>query len=625
MFNDFFSTNEMKLFLILIMLCLFTIPVQGGCFEFKMEYSDSCDFLAGYTTGKTCGNSANKPSTITESYTKTITDSNGQSQMVYCTKWWSFKEIEDKGKTMCHISDDETAAGECKDISFYTSQKSPECCTTMGKGVIHSAPLAEGSDLKVKFNANCDGGLDYMTFEGICGGGRPCSSDDDCDYLHYCMGDYCSPKSCNKGDDASCSPGFCDTSLAAASNPNKGICHRFVSCSSDSECKGTQERCLNGLCLKDVDKDTYCESNIPKKYCGGQIDCHDTSSLCQETCVKTDSYLLHPELIQKGNRNIVGYDCDDFCIDYDGDYACAPESAKKIDDEMVAILTSSGFKEETFTNLGVEKLSEKIEDEYYKLDFKDVISNFNKNWKPGQKTFYDCDDKNEAITPFIDENNSCNFIDDDCDGKVDECSRPVMLVGTLVGLSGLVGGSEPPKVEIKNPSPGSLGASGIGEIASNSVLEDMVKEEEVRAPVYKYECVYIKDFVGCREWDYDQDGYMNSSFGCPDCYDCNDNDKKINPGVADCDAGVNCDLIDNNCNGLVDDMVDVDSDGIIDVVAGTEMYSKKPFLFFTDICIGESITNPLNPSGCWYSVGTARGAFGLPLIPIDNIPNWSTE
>ncbi len=51
--------------------------------------------------------------------------------------------------------------------------------------------------------------------------------------------------------------------------------------------------------------------------------------------------------------------------------------------------------------------------------------------------------------------------------------------------------------------------------------------------------------------DKDKDGYSG-------CFDCNDNDPAINPGATEL-----CDLVDNNCNGIIDEgcCVDVDADG----------------------------------------------------------------
>jgi hypothetical protein len=48
--------------------------------------------------------------------------------------------------------------------------------------------------------------------------------------------------------------------------------------------------------------------------------------------------------------------------------------------------------------------------------------------------------------------------------------------------------------------------------------------------------------------DFDHDGYFSEGGGCG-VIDCNDNNSAINPAASD----VNCDGIDNNCNGTVDD------------------------------------------------------------------------
>jgi hypothetical protein len=105
---------------------------------------------------------------------------------------------------------------------------------------------------------------------------------------------------------------------------------------------------------------------------------------------------------------------------------------------------------------------------------------------------------------------------------------------------------------------------------------------------------------GCQVWDFDGDGYMNKSFGCPTCTDCDDSDIEVNPAMDDCLRGGDdtCDSKDNNCNGLPDEMKNDDTD-------------TMPNEY--DLCDSEGTSvGPVDYNGCWYSVGLGH----------DNLENW---
>jgi hypothetical protein len=103
-------------------------------------------------------------------------------------------------------------------------------------------------------------------------------------------------------------------------------------------------------------------------------------------------------------------------------------------------------------------------------------------------------------------------------------------------------------------------------------------------------CVYKTKFRGCHYWDADRDTYLNASFDCPSCTDCNDFDSEINPAAVDADA----DSVDENCNGKTGEMKNSDSDSIPDI------YERAG--------CGRQGTDegPVDYDGCWYSTGNGN-------------------
>ncbi|MFC1741248.1 MopE-related protein [Nanoarchaeota archaeon] len=462
--------------------------------------------------------------------------------------------MTDMGNKIC-IEKNEVA--ECKDIR---TQQETFCCTALGWGgttTYVSTDLAwrPEEDRNQDFvTFTVPGGTDwacdndqYVHADGSCEFQPPCREHNHCESAYYyCVSEKCEQKSCSAGNDAACFPGYCDTSIG--SDPATGGCYRIIECQSDNDCEGADERCIEGNCAKDVDGDGFCHPDIPPEFCGGKIDCHDGSSLCQDDCSKLEG--THPQASdsgfwQTGKRNQDGYDCNDFCIDYDGDGWCSSLSAKKIDQEMVSELVSQGFAESDLTSLGVERVDTAIYDEQYKLDFKEIISSLLGDWNEGQNTFYDCDDEDVSLNPGLFEDDQCDLVNNDCDGTLDECAEP------------------------------------------------------------EKQCVYSSGIPGCYDLDFDGDTFKGEHFGCPDCTDCADcpaecHDGRVGPETNPEATEIDNDL-DDNCNGVVDE-IDENGDGVPE----TFEIEGPPFTFteFTlDECPDQDESEgPTAPNGCWFSI-----------------------
>jgi hypothetical protein len=101
------------------------------------------------------------------------------------------------------------------------------------------------------------------------------------------------------------------------------------------------------------------------------------------------------------------------------------------------------------------------------------------------------------------------------------------------------------------------------------------------------QCVYNSRSgrnLQCQVFDWDGDGYSNFDFGCPDCYDCNDDNPASNPGALDTSRVSG----DQNCNGLSDEMINQDFDDYYDAWDDCPLQDEN---------FGESVDN----NGCWYS------------------------
>ncbi|MBT7903476.1 hypothetical protein HN587_06455 [Candidatus Woesearchaeota archaeon] len=265
----------------------------------------------------------------------------------------------------------------------------------------------------------------------------------------------------------------------------------------------------------DLDGDGFCET------CEKGPDCDESTTLCRLDC-ETD----------KDNDGIS--DCKDPCIDQDGDWHCSEDStfgSKNGFDDINPVIDifyenaepgtfniADFYTEElkrVINNLAPDDLnysSYTVDGESSEASCFDASSDL-AIWSCANKlaislkTYFDCDDSNSSIYSGCVEE-ICDGIDNDGDGYVDECN-------SKFGLSKVT---------------------------------------------HKRGCIY-DETPRCVLEDLDQDGYGNISLDCFNCNDCDDNNYFINPFVLD----DTLDNIDQNCNGIFDDELDSDGDGVSDI------------------------------------------------------------
>ncbi|MBW2963908.1 hypothetical protein KY363_00470 [Candidatus Woesearchaeota archaeon] len=454
-----------------------------------------------------------------------------------------------------YLSSGSSSVGGCWPLSQYdgkstqTTYKATYCCqmyctSDTSKTMFYYAADEKSKNYYAKFTGmtgSCYSNK-LLTDEGCV---SPCTSDNDCaGRLSKCnsTNSLCEEKSCSS--DSDCGVGYC----------TGGKCWGIKKCSSDASCQ-SNTTCINGYCLPDADHDGYCDDkNIPVKYCPAEKqDCDAKSNLCRYyNCTNSDKpgTALPSSAKSPNYRDSTSKDCQDLCIDYDGDGFCSENSVKVYDSKIIADPHVSGMASTmvdvgfgTFT--GSSGAATEINDSVYTsqmITYGPATSDLQflmlaYLYKTKDNAFYDCDDRNQTINPGIeegDEASHCNLVDDDCDKDIDECAD-----------------------------------------------ED-------------YSCVYTSGFIGCQDFDADDDGYYNADFGCPACTDCDDDDSSINPGADDSSS----DGTDDNCNGIDGEGADSDGEGIPDA---------------WDICDNDDSVNPINSSGCWYSVSNK------------NLEGWSTS
>ncbi len=217
----------------------------------------------------------------------------------------------------------------------------------------------------------------------------------------------------------------------------------------------------------------------------------------------------------------------------------------------------------------------------------------------GSYTADDCDDSNMAINPTGLE--SCNNIDDNCDGDVDEFvqysffadsdgdgfGNPEVVAYDCVQPNGFVSNSDDCDDQVLTYSDADGDGFGSNQIEACGVLlsNDCDDQNNVINPSVAEICNETDDNCSGQidegvqilsYLDADQDGFGDAnieSMSCllpegyvSDASDCNDIDDNVSPNALEV-----CNLTDDNCNGEVDEFVqntyysDIDGDGYGDV------------------------------------------------------------
>jgi hypothetical protein len=199
----------------------------------------------------------------------------------------------------------------------------------------------------------------------------------------------------------------------------------------------------------------------------------------------------------------------------------------------------------------------------------------------------DCNDANAAVNPGATE--VCNGIDDDCDGLTDE---GLTFLTYYVDADGDgYGDASATGVSSCNPIVGSV--TNNGDCNDASALVNPGAPEQCNGIDDNCDGL-IDNGVVFSTWyaDADGDSYGNAAVSQSACSqpvgyvldttDCNDNNAAVNPGATEV-----CDLVDNDCDGLIDEGVtltfyaDVDGDGYGDASSSTQACSA-PVGYVTD-------------------------------------------
>ncbi|MFZ4577975.1 MAG: MopE-related protein [Myxococcota bacterium] len=171
----------------------------------------------------------------------------------------------------------------------------------------------------------------------------------------------------------------------------------------------------------------------------------------------------------------------------------------------------------------------------------------------------DCDDGNPKVNPKAKE--SCNLLDDDCNGQTDDrdndgdgfSSCPGPFVDCDDGNKTVFPGAKPDcSTGLDHDCDGQIDAEQDDDKDGVFACNDCDDKDPAVFPGAPTQCSGTKD--------YNCDGVLDALFdgdsdGVPGCKDCNDGDAAIHQGAFEV-----CNQIDDDCNGITDDKDD-DGDG----------------------------------------------------------------
>jgi hypothetical protein len=226
----------------------------------------------------------------------------------------------------------------------------------------------------------------------------------------------------------------------------------------------------------------------------------------------------------------------------------------------------------------------------------------------------DCDDSDGAVNPSATE--ICDYIDNNCDGNIDEDSASGVSTWYADSDSDGYGDVVATDIDCWQPT---------GYVADSTDCDDT--DGSVN-PAATEICDYIDNNCdgnvdedsasGASTWyaDSDSDGYGNAATADIDCWqptgyvsdstDCDDTNGSVNPAATEI-----CDYIDNNCDGNVDEdsasgvstwFADSDSDGYGNAAAA-DIDCWQPTGYVSDSTDCDDTVSTINPGATEYCNG----------------------